>query len=112
MAIDYLSIPGESVFINTSNLNLISALRRSPSLATSVAVERVFSQGRLLVSSIRNRLSVQSTRAILCLGQWSQFGMIKDSDVTNVAQMPDVEGAGDDSDGEFDPGENWDKIDT
>ncbi|KAL4264910.1 Vacuolar processing and transposase activity regulator [Pleurotus pulmonarius] len=88
MAIDYLTIP-----------------------ATSVAVERIFSQGRLLVSSIRNRLSAQSTRTILCLGQWSLLGMIKDMDVTNVAKMPDVEGEGDDSDGEFDPGDGWDKID-
>ncbi|KAJ8515393.1 hypothetical protein ONZ45_g7180 [Pleurotus djamor] len=87
MAIDYLTIP-----------------------ATSVAVERVFSQGRLLISSIRNRLSSQSTRAILCLGQWSLIGMIKDKDLTKIAQMPDVEGVGDDSEGEFDPGLGWDKI--
>ena len=99
MAINYLSIYGESVFINSLNLNLISALQHSPSVATSVAVECVFSQGHL-VSSICNHLSTQRTWAILCLGQLSCLGLIKDSDVNHVTQMPDVEGAGDDSDGD------------
>ncbi|KAJ7933627.1 hypothetical protein B0H13DRAFT_1592206, partial [Mycena leptocephala] len=35
--------------------------------ATSVDVERVFSRGRLLLSHVWNRLSAQSTRALMCL---------------------------------------------
>ncbi|KIJ91128.1 hypothetical protein K443DRAFT_38242, partial [Laccaria amethystina LaAM-08-1] len=58
MPLDYLSIP-----------------------ATSVDVERTFSQGRLLLSHICNRLCVQSTWALLHLGIWSKMGYVKDKDV-------------------------------
>ena len=74
-------------------------------LATSVDVERVFSRGRLILSHVRSRLSAQSTRALLCLGNWSLLGYIKDSDVEVVARMPDVEG-----DEEEELGEGWDSI--
>jgi hypothetical protein len=63
----------------------------SPSqLATSVGVERVFSQGRILLSHLRSRLSVQSTRALMCLGAWSRLGFVKDSDITAVVMQPAV----------------------
>ena len=78
-------------------------------LATSVDVERTFSQGRLLLSHIRNRLSAQSTRATLCLGDWSKMGFMKNNDVMKVVNAPDVEGDGD-SDGNVEQ-EEWDKID-
>ncbi|KIY42956.1 HAT dimerization, partial [Fistulina hepatica ATCC 64428] len=61
MAIDYLSIP-----------------------ATSVDVERLFSKGRLFLSHVRSRMSVQMTRALLCLNSWSKFGLVKDEDVLAV----------------------------
>jgi len=67
MALDYLSIP-----------------------ATSVDVERTFSQGRLLISHIRNQPSVQSTRALLCLGVWSLMGHVKDKDWKAVTVLPEV----------------------
>ena len=60
--------------------------------ATSVDVERTFSQGRLLLSHVRGRLSVQSTRALLCLGGWSKMGLVKDDDVKAVARLPEVDG--------------------
>jgi hypothetical protein len=69
MAIDYLTIP-----------------------ATSVDVERVFSHGRLLLSHVRSRLSVQSTRALLCLGNWSMLNLIKSDDVKKIRSLPDIEG--------------------
>ena len=50
-------------------------------LATTVDVERVFSQGRLVLSHVRSRLSVQSTRALLCLGAWCQRGLVKSSQI-------------------------------
>jgi len=82
MALDYLSIP-----------------------ATSVDVERTFSQGRLLLSHIRNRLSVQSTRALLCLGDWSLMGYVKDKDLKAATVLPEVG-----SDEEDDLADNWDAI--
>jgi hypothetical protein len=59
-------------------------------LATSVDVERVFSQGRIVLSHLCNRLSVQSTRALMCLGVWSRLGYVKDSDIKAVAILPEV----------------------
>ncbi|KAJ7226811.1 hypothetical protein GGX14DRAFT_348224, partial [Mycena pura] len=43
--------------------------------AKSVYVERQFSRGSFLISSIRNRLS---ERMLMCLGCWSQQGLIND----------------------------------
>ena len=40
-------------------------------VATSVDVKRVFSRGHLVLSHVRNGLSAQSTRAILCLSYWA-----------------------------------------
>jgi hypothetical protein len=65
------------------------------STATSVDVERVFSKGRLVLSHVRNGLSVQSTRASICLGAWSKMGLVKDNDVMEVVKLPDVKGVED-----------------
>lgn len=59
-------------------------------LASSVAVERVFSRGRLLISHVRNRLSAQSTRALLCLGYWSKLGYVRLDDMKAAASLPDA----------------------
>ncbi|EJD32395.1 hATC-domain-containing protein [Auricularia subglabra TFB-10046 SS5] len=67
MALDYLSIP-----------------------ATSVDVERTFSRGRLLLSHVRNRLSAESTRALLCIGSWLNCGMVKISDIRSVTTEVEV----------------------
>jgi hypothetical protein len=72
--------------------------------ATSVDVERVFSKGRLVLSHVRNGLSVQSTRALMCLGAWSRMYLVKDKDVMEAARLPDVEG----NESELDNG--WDDI--
>jgi hypothetical protein len=61
-------------------------------LATSVEVERTFSQGRLVLSHVRSRLSVQSTRALLCLGVWSLLGYVKDGDVKAAVVVPELIG--------------------
>lgn len=81
MAKDYLSIPGKHTapYVHYHLLVLIY------STATSVDVERVFSTGRLLLSHIRNRLSAQTTRALLCLNNWSKLGLVKDEDVMQAA---------------------------
>jgi len=59
-------------------------------LATSVDVERVFSRGRLLLSHIRNRMSAESTRALLCLNNWGKQGFIKQEDLKAAAVLPEV----------------------
>jgi hypothetical protein len=73
-------------------------------LATSVNVERVFSKGRILLSHLRSRLSVQSTRALMCLGVWSKMGYVKDTDVKSATILPEVDGE------EEELAENWDRI--
>jgi hypothetical protein len=61
-------------------------------LATSVDVERTFSKGRVILSYLRNRLQVDTTRALLCLGDWISKGWVKDSDIlAGVKGVPDVD---------------------
>ena len=50
-------------------------------VATSTAVERVFSPGRQLLSFTRNRLHPSSLRAFLCLGSWGRNDLILFEDV-------------------------------
>ena len=61
-------------------------------LATSVGVERTFSKGQIVLSHLRNRLSVQSTRALMCLGVWSLRGYVKDKDINSVTSLEEVVG--------------------
>jgi hypothetical protein len=66
----------------------------------------VFSKGRILLSHVRNRLSVQSTRALMCLGAWSLMGYVKDIDIKAVTALPDLK-----EDEEEEPLDNdWDFI--
>jgi hypothetical protein len=53
-------------------------------------VERVFSQGRIVLSHLRSRLSVQSTRALMCLGVWSRLGYVNDTDIKAVVMISTV----------------------
>lgn len=57
--------------------------------ATSADVERVFSRGRLILPHIRNGMSSQSIRALLCLGDWCRLGLVEDDDVRAVAAEAD-----------------------
>jgi hypothetical protein len=76
--------------------------------ATSTEVEHVFLRGCLLLSHICNRLSSQSTRVVLCLGYWSQLGLVEDEDVLQVTMME--EEAGNDPNGDVDIEDGWDDI--
>jgi len=100
MALDYLSIPGKLEYLNVRNI-----IDHELLLATSVDVEHTFSQGQLLLSHIRNRLCVQSTRALLCLGIWSKMGYVKDKDVKAATVLPEVG-----SDEEEVLSDDWDAI--
>jgi hypothetical protein len=78
--------------------------------ATSVAVERVSSQGQILLSHMRNRLLPQTTRALMCLGDWSQLGLVHDSDVLAVTLLPDVVSEGGDAGYDIELKDGWDSI--
>ena len=58
--------------------------------ATSVDVEWTFSQRRLVLSHVRSCLSVQSTRALLCLAGWSNMRLVKDEDIKSAVVLPEV----------------------
>ena len=60
--------------------------------ATTVDVEHVFSKGRILLPHVRNRLSAQSTRALMCVGAWSELGYVKDEDIKAITMQEEVEG--------------------
>jgi hypothetical protein len=98
MALDYLTIPGECSCASWYRYLIVCS-------ATSVDVERIFSRGRLILSHVRNRLSAQTTRALLCLGSWSLLGMVRDEDVLKVVVLDDEEG---EEERELDEG--WDII--
>lgn len=57
---------------------------------TSVEVEWIFSKGRLLLSHVHSRLSMQSTCALICLGVWSLLGYVNDADCKVAAALPAV----------------------
>ena len=69
--------------------------------ATSVDVERLFSQGRILLPHLRNGLSAASVRALLCLGDWTRLGLVEDDDVSFVTVKDDD--GDDESTDEMDP---------
>ena len=52
-------------------------------------MERSFSQGRILLSHVCNRLSVQLTCTLLCIGVWSVLGYVKNDDVKAATALPD-----------------------
>jgi hypothetical protein len=83
MARDYLLVPGKFSFLLIIIFLIIS-------LATSVDVERVFSKGRLILSHVRNRLSVESMRAVMCLNNWITAGLVSQDDVEDAARLPEI----------------------
>lgn len=76
-------------------------------LASSVEVERVFSRGRLLLTHTRNRMTAQTTRAVMCVASWSLAGYVQSEDAKKIAQLDDVDLDGSD----FEMEDGWDKID-
>ena len=69
-------------------------------------VERVFSQGRLLLLHIRSHLSIQSTHALMCLGIWSILGYFKDSDVKAVIVLTELQAVEQEEELEL----GWDRV--
>ncbi|KAJ6540356.1 hypothetical protein B0H19DRAFT_1077768 [Mycena capillaripes] len=54
-------------------------------------VERQFSRGRLVISSILNRLSAETGRMVMCLGLLESAGPINDDDMKAVTKLPTIE---------------------
>ena len=57
-----------------------------------------------MLSHLRSWLSVQSTRALMCVAEWSTIGFVKDSDILLAAALPEVVGE------EEELGHDWDTI--
>jgi len=55
-------------------------------VATSTAVESVFSQGRQLLSFTHSRLHPSSIRAFLCLGSWGCNDLILFEDILGAVK--------------------------
>ena len=66
----------------------------------------MFSQGRIVLSHLRSRLSVQSTRALMCLGVWSRLGYVQDVDIKAVVSLPEIPADGK----EDDLPQDWDGL--
>ena len=65
----------------------------------------MFSRGHLILTHVYNRLSAQSTRCLLCLGDWSLLSLVKDIDILSIARLEGLDG---NDDFEMDTG--WDVI--
>ena len=86
MALNYHTILGEFVnFIFKCATNCIFTF-----VATFVDVECVFSQGRIVLSHLQSRLSIQSTWALMCVGVRSTLGYVKDSDIKDAIMQPEI----------------------
>jgi hypothetical protein len=74
--------------------------------ATAVDVERVFSHGRGTLSYSRNHLSVQTARALICVGEGFKVGLIGDKELLKCLRgLEDV-----DEEDESDVRDGWDRI--
>ena len=52
-------------------------------------------------------MSVQTTRAVMCVGSWSLAGYVKSADAKKVAQLDDIDSEGSD----YKMEQGWDRID-
>lgn len=80
MTLSYLTAPDTSF----PSLFLSLLLTAPPFPGPSVFVERTFSRGHLVLPHVCNRLSAESTRAVLCLEEWSCLGLVSDKDMLFV----------------------------
>jgi hypothetical protein len=57
-----------------------------------------------ILSHVRNCLSAQSTRTLLCVSLWSELGLVEFEDIIHVSRLPDVISEEEAMD------EGWDRI--
>ena len=55
-------------------------------LATSTSVERVFSQGRQLLSYTWNRMTGKTVCALLCFGDWCRKDIVSMVDIVEAVR--------------------------
>lgn len=103
MALDYLSIPGKCA---AAHHWIVPLTLFASYVATSVDVERTFSRGRRLLTHVRSRLSAQTTRAILCLGDWVRWDLVRSEDVRAASRLGEV----DDDGSDYEMEDGWDSI--
>ena len=90
MALNYHTIPYKCwICFITTHAYLLCFLTTTGS---SVGIERIFSQGCLLLPHMCNHLSSESMHALLCLGDWSTRGLVKDCNIKTAAVLPDILG--------------------
>lgn len=69
-------------------------------------VERTFSRGRRLLSHVRSCLNAQTTRAVMCLGDWVRLDLVRSEDVRDVSKLNEVDDKGSD----YEMEDSWDCI--
>jgi len=57
--------------------------------ASSTDIEHIFSRGRDLLDYRRNRLTAESMRALLCVGNWIRNGIITIDNITGFLAAGD-----------------------
>ena len=92
-------------------LHVLTTIKLFIFLATSVNVEHVFSQGCIVLSHLQSHPSVQSTQALLCLGERSHLGYVNDGDINDVVAQPEVLGIDCPWAGLVAPGKGQTKVD-
>ncbi len=50
----------------------------------------MFSRGRILLPHVRNRLTGQTVRALICVSEWVRLGLIKDTDIKKATAQPEL----------------------
>lgn len=59
-----------------------------------------------MLSHLRSRLSIQSTRALMCLGAWSELGYVNATDIKSALSLPEIPA----DENEEDLPQDWDAI--
>ena len=77
-----------SRYIPETKIDCVHLLIFQTWTATSVDVEWVFSQGRIVLSHLCSCLSGQSTWALMCLRVWHRLGFVSNSDIKAVVILP------------------------
>jgi hypothetical protein len=57
-----------------------------------------------MLSHVRNRLSAQTIRALMCVGAWFSAGYVKSRDIHAVTMLPELTGE------EEELADGWDAI--
>jgi hypothetical protein len=93
MALDYHTIPCKCLNCYLPTHYDAHLLYFPTTPGSSVDVEHIFSQGRLILLYVCNCLTSKSTCTLVCLGDWSACGLVRDCDIKSTVVLPDVLGA-------------------